>query len=148
MDHASTIEKPNIAVLDAQFSPHSVCFSEAGGYLSGVGGPVRCISRVDGSLQWMFKPGADSHVVRLHYSPNLETFFGILCNFGKAGSRSLVRFNTNSGAADKLCDLYSWEETFVDAVDRLVTSSGEIRDLSSGAVVGRLAFPLKEYPDE
>lgn len=147
-DHASNIERAGIAVLDAQFSPDSVCFSEAGTYLSGVGGPVRCVSRVDGSLRWMFKPRADSHVVRLHYSPKLETFFGILFDFGKAASRSLVRFDTTCGAAEKLCELNSWEEAFVDAADKLVTSSGEIRDLSSGAVVGRLAFPLKEYPDE
>lgn len=148
MDHTSNIERPGIAVLDAQFSPHSVCFSEAGRYLSGAGGPVRCISRVDGSLQWMFEPGADNHVVRLHYSPNVDAFFGILVNFGKACCRSLVRFDAIYGTVDELCELGSWEEAFVDAADQLVTSSGETRDLSNGAVVGRLVFPLKEYPDE
>ena len=116
--------------------------------MSRVGGPVRCVKRVDGSLQWMFGPGADSHVVRLHYSPNVGAFFEILWNFGNGGSTNLVRFDAICGTLDKLCGLDSWEEAFVDAADHLVTSSGEIRDLSNGAIVGRLAFPLKEYPDE
>jgi hypothetical protein len=35
----------------------------------------------------------------------------------------------------------------MDAPDRIVTSAGEIRNLSNGNLVGRLAFPQKEYPD-
>lgn len=147
-NHTFMIERPSIAVLDVQFSPHSVCICEAGGYSSGQGGPVRCISGLDGSLQWKFEPGAGIHVVRLHYSPTVDAFFGILCNFEKARDRSLVRFDAICGTVDKLCDLDSWEEAFVGAADQLVTSSGEIRDLASGAVVGRLPFPVKEYPDE
>jgi hypothetical protein len=49
---------------------------------------------------------------------------------------------------ERVCDLDSWDVAFVDATDQLVTSSGEIRDLSDGALVGRLSFPLREYPDE
>jgi hypothetical protein len=42
-----------------------------------------------------------------------------------------------------------WDVTFLDAADQLVTTSGEIRNLSDGTLVGRLAFPQKEYhPDE
>jgi hypothetical protein len=59
-----------------------------------------------------------------------------------------MRFDVTSGACERVCDLDSWEEIFLDTVDQLVTSRGEVRDLSNGALVGQLAFPLREYPDD
>ena len=76
----------------------------------------------------------------------MDAFFGILRHLEKRGSRQLVRFETEKGIYSRICDLDSWEEVFLDT-DQLVTSAGEIRDLSNGALVGRLAFPQKEYPD-
>jgi hypothetical protein len=38
-------------------------------------------------------------------------------------------------------------EVFSAATEQLVTSSGEIIDLSSGATVGDLSSPQKEYLD-
>ena len=99
------------------------------------------------ALKWQFDPGTYSLVARLHYSPRLDALFGVLRHFNK-GFSSLVRFEFTNGVVERLCDLDFWEEAFVDATDQLVTSSGEIRDLSNGALSGRLAFPLKEYPDK
>jgi hypothetical protein len=129
------------ALLDAKFSPHYVCLTEAAG-------PVRCISRDDGRLKWRFDPCTDSHVTRLHYSPRLDAFFGILRYLNAKGLSSLLRFEVASGVSKRVCDFNSWEDAFVGATDQLVTSNGEIRDVSNGAPVGRLAFPLKEYPDD
>jgi WD40 repeat protein len=139
--HDFNISRLGFAVLDAEFSPHFVCLSEARG-------PVRCIDRIDGKLKWMFDTGTDNHVLRLHYSPRMDAFFGIQRDFKEEGSRHLLRFDATTGVCERVCDLDSWDEVFLGTVDQLVTSSGEIRDLSDGALVGRLAFPLREYPDD
>lgn len=138
--HSFTLYKPGRWVLDAKFSPQSVCLSEANG-------PVRCIGRFDGELQWMFDPGIKSHVVGLHYSPGVGAFFGVLFNFENGASRTLMRFHPASGIYERICEFDSWEEAFLSATDQLVTSAGEIRDLSTGELVGRFAFPQKEYPN-
>jgi WD40 repeat protein len=139
--HSFDISRLGFALLDAQFSPHFVCLSEARG-------PVRCIGRVDGRLRWTFDPGTEKQVLKLHYSPRRDAFFGILRDLKEGGSRQLMRFDATSGVPERVCDLNSWEEVFLDAPDQLVTSAGEIRDLSDGALVGRLAFPSREYPDD
>lgn len=127
-------------ILDARFSLDSVCLSE-------MGGAVRCFSRAAGELRWAFEPGARSHVQRLHYSQKLNAFFGVLWNPEKAKSRTLLKFDPETGAREQVCQFDAWEFVFLETMNQLVTSAGEIWDLSNGALVGRLAFPLKEYPD-
>ena len=135
------IDRLGFAVLDAQFSPHFLCLSEARG-------PVRCISRVDGKLQWVFDPGVDKHVLKLHYSPTTEVFYGILGNLQEGGSRLLLRFDATTGMSEEICDFPSWDEIFLDSADQLITSAGEVRSLSNGALVDRLDFPMREYPED
>ncbi len=113
--HNFEIERLSFGLLDAQFSPDSVCLSEAVG-------PVRCINCADGIQRWRFDPGADSHVLRLHYSRVMDAFFGVLRHLVKGGSRRLVRLNAGSGVCERICDLDSWEEVFLEVVDQLVTS--------------------------
>jgi hypothetical protein len=146
--HSFDIDRSSFGLLDAQFSPHSVCLSEAAAYLKRLGA-VRCLSCDDGRLQWRFDPGADTHVLRLQYCPRIDAFFGILKELNKKGlgSRRLVKFDATSGTCERVCDLNSWEEVFLDT-EQLVNSRGEVRDLSNGALFGRLAFPLNEYPDD
>ncbi len=129
------------SVLDAAFSASSVCVAEARG-------PVRCFSSVDGSLQWIFETGLESHVQRLHYNSKMNAFFGSLFNFEKGGGRTILRMDASSGACERVCEVDAWEVVFLETTDQFVTSAGEIRDVSDGAVVGRLEFPLREYPDE
>jgi hypothetical protein len=128
----------------ATFSPHSVCLSEP---LA----PIRCISCEDGKLQWIFNSPADSGAVVQHYSPKLNAFFGVLINLkNKHVPRRLVRFDVTSGVCEQVCDLDwgAWDVAFLDVTDQLVTTSGEIRNLSDGSLAGRLAFPQREYPDQ
>lgn len=135
------IDRRGSALLDAQFSQASICLCEAGG-------PVRCFSSVDGKLQWTFEPGPSSHVLRLHFSSALGAFFGILRNLQDHGPRTLLRFDPAIGSYERVCDVDAWEQVFLGDTDQLITSTGEIRDLANGALVGKLAFPLREYPDE
>ncbi len=64
--------------------------------------------------------------------------------------RRLLRLDVTSGVCEQVCDLDwdAWEVAFLDVTDQLVTTSGEIRNLSDGALVDRLAFPQREYPDQ
>ncbi len=138
--HSFEIERLSFALLDAQFSPDSLCIAEAVG-------PVRCINSSDGKERWRFDSGPDSQVVSLHYSAGMNCFFGILRRLTKGGSGHLVRFAARSGVCERVCDLDSWEGVFLESADQLVTSVGEIRDISNGGLVGRLDFPLSKYPD-
>jgi WD40 repeat protein len=138
-----SVSRLGFALSDAKFSPRSVCLTEAKG-------AVRCISCLDGSLEWAFDPGVDSQVLRLHYSSGTDTFWGVLQELDEKGpgSRYLVKFDSKTGSPEQVCELESWAEVFLDAKDLLVTSAGEIVALANGVRVGRLAFPQREYPDD
>jgi WD40 repeat protein len=139
-DQSFEITRAGFALLDVQFSPYGLCLSEARG-------PVRFLSRVDGLVQWQFHPGTDSHVTKLHYSPTMGAFFGVLRDLTRKQVTRLVSLDAVTGASTFVCDLDSWEEVFLDR-DQLITSNGEIRDLASGARIGQLSFPMREYPHE
>jgi WD40 repeat protein len=142
-DQNFSISRLGFALSDAKFSPRSVCLTEAKG-------AVRCISCLDGRLEWAFDPGVDSLVLRLHYSSGTDAFWGILQELNKKGpgSRHLVKFDATTGTHEQVCGLESWAEVFLDGADLLVTSAGQIVGLSNGVQVGRLAFPQREYPDD
>jgi len=125
-----------------------ICYENPAVCLTEMRGPVSCISCDDGKLQWMFDPGPETHILRAHYSSRLNAFFGVLRNLNNKHNRRLLRFDVSSGVCERVCDLDSdaWEIAFLDAADQLVTTSGEIRNLSDGALAGRLAFPQREYP--
>ena len=142
-DQLFSVSRFGFALSDARFSPRSVCLTEAKG-------AVRCISCLDGSLEWAFDPGFGNQVLRLHYSSRTDGFWGILQVLNKKGpgSRFLVKFDSKTGRHEQVCELESWAEVFLDATDSLVTSAGDIVALSNGVRVGRLAFPKREYPDD
>jgi hypothetical protein len=77
----------------------------------------------------------------------MDAFFGVLANTEHRPFRTLIRLETTSGEYQRICDFDSWAEVFLLATDQLVTSAGEIRNLSDGEIVGRLSFPQREYPD-
>ena len=137
------ISKISFAVLDAKFSPDSVCMTEAGG-------PVRCFSVSNGRLQWIFDPTKGEHVLNIHYSPAHKAFFGVLKDCERKGpsSRHLLRFDVLSGATTTICQLDSWEDVFLGETDQLITSAGAIVNLADGEIAGRLSFPQREYPDD
>jgi hypothetical protein len=139
-NHSFEISAFGIALLDATFSPHSVCLSESRG-------SVRCVSCVDGKQQWTFDPGAESNVPHVHFAPRLNAFFGVLRHLNNKHNRRLLRFDVTSGACEQVCDLgvHAWDVAFLDVTDQLVSTSGEIRNLSDGELAGRLAFPQREY---
>ena len=78
-------------------------------------------------------PEPTAGAVVQHYSPKLNAFFGVLINLkSKHVPRRLVRFDVTSGVCEQVCDLDwdAWDVAFLDVTDQLVTTSGEIRNLS------------------
>lgn len=103
------IPRLGFSLVDAQFSPSSICLSEARG-------PVRCISLSGrGELQWNFEPEPDGQVLRLYYSQLFGDFFGVLQHFNNPGSRWLIRFDAANGTHSQICSLDSWDEVFLGA---------------------------------
>jgi hypothetical protein len=139
-DDKVSVPKLTFAILDAAFSSATVCITESGG-------PVRCVDCVTGAELWRYTPPDGSHALRLHYNCVDGFFFGVVWHYDRGQFRYLVRFDAETGQAIIVCSLDSWEEVFYEAAQQVVTSSGGIINLSSGEMVGELAFPLKEYPD-
>ena len=139
-EHEVSFPKLTFAVLDVSFGTNSLCITESGG-------PVRCLDYLSGAERWRYTPPEGSHALTLHYNGRDGFFYGIVWQYEKGNFRHLLRFEGETGQPSHVRDLNSWEEVFSEATQQLVTSSGEIIDLSSGEVAGQLAFPSKEYPD-
>jgi len=139
-EHEIPIPKLTFAVLDVAFGPDRLCITESTG-------PVRCLDYLTGAEHWRYTPLEGSHVLGLHYNRLDDFFYGVVWHYEKGQFRYLARFDAETSQPTRLRSLSSWEEVFSEATQQLVTSSGEIIDLSSGEIAGELAFPRKEYPD-
>ncbi len=139
-EHEIPIPKLTFAILDVAFGADSLCITESGG-------PVRCIDYLTGTEHWRYTPPDGSHALSLYYNRRDGFFYGVVWHYEKGHFRYLVRFDPETGQTNRIHSLNSWEEAFSESTQQLVTSSGELVDLSSGEIVGELAFPRKEYPD-
>lgn len=139
-EQAIPIPKLTFAILDVAFGGDCLCISESTG-------PVRCIDYRSGTERWRYTPPEGSHALTLHYNGRDGFFYGVVWHYEKGHFRYLVRFDAETGQESRMRNLKSWEERFSEAAQQLVTSSGELIDLSTGEVAGELAFPIKEYPD-
>jgi hypothetical protein len=137
-----TLQIPRLtfAILDVAIGPKSLAISESGG-------PVRCIDSSTGTELWRQSPGKRIHFLRVWYRQIDGNFYGVLWDFQTDSFRSLVRLDASSGQQKVICQLNSWEEIYSKKSDRLVTSNGEVLDLSDGRLIHRLQFPQTDYPD-
>ena len=138
-DHKVSVPKLTFGLLDVAFTSRSVCISESTG-------PVRCVDYRTGVEFWRYTPPGGSHALKLHYNSLDGFLYGVVWHYEKGQFRYLVRLDPQTGEASSVRNLNSAEEVFADATQQLVTSSGEIVDLSKGEKVGEMAFPRKEYP--
>lgn len=136
-----TVSRLSFAVLGTAFSPDCVFLTESGG-------SVRCVDCVQRNERWRFDPPDGSHVLSLHWSKLEQSAYGVLWHYERGLFRYLVRFDSNHGRVEKLCELHSWDEAFVDLRHELITSHGDIIDLSTGQAVDKVPFPQMEYPDK
>jgi len=132
------IPRLTFALLDVAFNADSIFVAESGG-------PVRCMKN-SGNEIWRFDPPPGSHILKLHWSIKDRCCYGILHHYKTGAFRRLLRFQQD-GREQCICDLNSWDELFVSKQNELLTSNGDIFDLADGRSVGKLAFPLIDYPE-
>lgn len=137
---AIPIPKLTSYLLDVAFGVDRLCITESRG-------PLRCLSSRTGEEHWRYTPPDGSHALTLHFNRLDGCFYGVVWHYEKNHFRYLLRFDAETGKFSSVRNLNSWEEAFSEATQQLVTSSGEIIDLSNGEAIGELDFPLQEYPD-
>jgi hypothetical protein len=130
----TSIPRLTFAILDVAFGTDTLCVTESGG-------PVRCVDGTSGIEKWRYEPPEGSHVLKLYFDDIAECCYGVLWHYEKGQFRHLIRLNAKTGRATHLRDLTSFAEAFAPATRQLVTSAGELIDLSNGQLVGKLEFP-------
>ena len=133
-------------ILDATFSPDALCLSEAAEFRSKAGGPVRCLDLKTAEERWRYLPPLGSHVLRLSYQAD-QLFYGVQWSFERGGPVMLIQFSQSTGAVRHVCSLNSFPDAFCFGNGNVLVSSGDVVALSTGSIVRRLAFPMKDYPD-
>lgn len=86
------------------------------------------------------------HFLRVWYRQIDGNFYGVLREFQTGSFRSLVRLDANTGEQNVICQLNSWEGISCTKSDRIITSNGEVIDLSDGRILRRLQFLQTDYP--
>jgi hypothetical protein len=135
------VSRLTFAILDAAFSPDSLCISESRGL-------VRCVGISSGAEGWRYDPGNGRHVLRLWYQEADRKFYGVRWEYEQGTPRGLVSFDSESGECKDISELTSWEEEVCLQLNCLATSHGELLSLTDGKVLNRLAFPQRGYLDE
>jgi WD40 repeat protein len=137
-----TLQVPRLtfALLDVAFGPQTIAISESAG-------PVRCLDSSTGNELWRQSPGKQIHYLRVWYRQTDGNFYGVPWDFRTGSFRSLVRLDANSGKPTVVCSLHSWDEVYCTKSDRLITSNGEVINLSDGKRLHQLQFPETDYPD-
>lgn len=97
---------------------------------------------------WRQSLGKQIHFLRVWYRQIDGNFYGVLRAFQTGSFRSLVRLDTNTGEQNVICQLNSREEIYCTKSDRIITSNGEVIDLSNGRILRRLQFSQTDYPDK
>jgi hypothetical protein len=141
------IRKITSRLFDVAFAPDCVYLAEMASSDDGIGGPLRCIDYADGSVRWRNDCELGSHILGLYYNARDGFLYAFLRRFAKEAYQRLIRFDAVTGHREDLAGVDGAQWAFVPQRDQLVTSDGEILELSTGRLVGHLDFPRKEYPD-
>ena len=80
-----TAKPETFAVLSACFGVETCLISEAGG-------PVRCLSVKDGAEVWRYDAPPDSHVLKVEYISEHNSYYGVEWPYGEGGPCTLIRF--------------------------------------------------------
>jgi hypothetical protein len=125
------IPRLKFAELAVAFSPAQVCLSESGG-------AIRCIEIGSGAEVWChFQKG--HHAIQLFYSRSEHAFFAVDFEYESGGNCRLLRFGAMTGQMDVIAHPnFHGEVAFCFDGSRVVTSSGDVIDSTTGLSVGHL----------
>ena len=128
--HSTTIWKrplESFAVLHGCLSSKEVAYSEAGG-------AVYCLD-MRGKQKWVVNPEKNRHFLRLAWNQVAARWMAIDWDYARGGAKRLLEIS-ETGVVRLVTDLGEPAESeFFATGERLVTSNGDILDISSGQVV-------------
>lgn len=128
------VERETFAFLAAAFGPGRLCTSESGG-------SVRCFDTASAQELWRYTPGSGRHVLAVGHSPRWGSFVGVEWPYVFRGPKVLKRFDAGTGDVQAVCELGQPATTTLCLGDRfLLTSDGQLFDVTTGEVVRTLSF--------
>jgi outer membrane protein assembly factor BamB len=135
------VPRTTFAVLDTAFSTDCVAVTESGG-------PVRCFDLDKGTECWRHTPAPGFHFIHLAFCESLGLFVGVEWAYRAGGELRLVSLARNSGASTIIADLPGARDfKFCRSGSLLLSSEGDLVDVTSGKELRRLGFPTEEYEE-
>lgn len=136
----------SFGLSDAAFSPEAVCISEPKNAIhpdKEIGG-LRLFDLASGELRWYLDLGADG----LAFNSVDQRFYCVAVNGNGSSYRSLVRLHGDILQCDRVVSLgHCWGSAFSPSGRILVTVHGDVYDTATGAQIGFMDFPQRDYPD-
>lgn len=133
----------------SSFAALDVVFSEDTAFLTESGGPIISVDTLTGCEKWRHSLSEGSHALKLHWSPRTKCLYAVLWHYQRGLFRNLVRLEEKDGRLELVCEIQnSWGEAFIEATQSLVTTNGDVIDLSNGRAIQKIPFPQKEYKSD
>jgi hypothetical protein len=129
------IARETFAMLDAAFAPGRLVLSESGG-------SVRCVSSIDGSELWRYRPHEGHHVLSLAYRPDDDRVIGLEWPYIHGGSSTMPSWHGTTGACTSRIDLgpgVSHAHGFCQRGESMVTPSRQVLSTKDGMLRFALA---------
>ena len=137
----------SFGLLDAVFSPDSLCLSEPKDALhprENIGG-IRLIDLETGEPRWHIDIGSND----LAFNSSDSRFYCIAAPDSNPRASSLIRLASTLRDCDQVALLgdQCWEAAFSPSGTILVTAQGDVFATSTGDLLMHLEFPEHDYPD-
>ena len=133
------LKKSSFAALD-------VVLTEDTAFLTESGGAIISIDTHTGYENWRYSPPKGSHALKLHWGSRLKALYAVVWHYEGNLFRNLLRLEEKDGQAGLVCEITnSSGEAFIEATQSMITTNGDIIDLSSGRMLDKIPFPQKEY---
>jgi hypothetical protein len=136
----------SFGLLDAVFSPDAVCLSEPKDALhprDNIGG-IRLFDLATGEPRWYLDLGTND----LIFNSADQRFYCVAVSRAAPHNCSLVRLASDILQCDQVLTFERcWEAAFSPSGNILVTAQGDVYETTTGAQVGFLDFPQRDYPD-
>lgn len=132
------IGRRTFAILDMAFSLGYIGINEAGG-------PARFILKEDPDKTIYYRPPKGKHIIRIAYSEEADSFFGVQDNCEKRTKSILLRFDLSLDEPSIVTKVERSNYAFCDKGRHLITSHGQYINTLNGMVEKEFDFPQKEY---
>lgn len=109
-------------------------------------GPLRCIDIHSGKELWQVTGAREMGLMDLAFAPSLGRLFATEWNTSRGGPYKLLGFDPDTGHRDTIAEFEAGDSLFCLSGTALVFWSGEVYDVTSGAVLAKLSIGhLRKY---